>query len=132
MGIPGRFHDGLSAAVHLVELDYERRGEEGTLIVRDAGQGSELARWPAAELYAVHAPKDVLRLAANRQPTGARVIVEGHKDIGRIMATLPVLHHKRRQETQRQVRIAVTATVALASVIVSPTMAIGVTPSDAS
>ncbi|WP_108462070.1 M48 family metallopeptidase [Devosia naphthalenivorans] len=119
MGIPGRFHDGLSAAVHLVELDYERRGEEGTLIVRDAGQGSELARWPAAELYAVHAPKDVLRLAANRQPTGARVIVEGHKDIGRIMATLPVLHHKRRQETQRQVRIAVTATVALASVIVA-------------
>lgn len=118
MGIPARFHDGLTAQVHLVALEYERRGELGTLIVR-TGDDMELVRWPAASLYSVPAPRCVLRLAAEGQPNGARVVVEGQHDIARIMATLPALHRKQRQERQRQVRLAATATVALAAVILA-------------
>ena len=117
MAIAARFHDGLTAAVHAVELDYERRGEHGALIIRDAASGEVIARWPSADLYSVHAPKDMLRLAASGQPTGARVVVEGRDDIARIRATLPLLQRKALAETRRQVRIAITATVALASVV---------------
>lgn len=117
MAIPARFHDGLTAAVHAVELDYERRGKDGALIIRDAASGEVIARWPSADLYSVHAPKDMLRLAASGQPTGARVVVEGRDDIARIRATLPLLQRKALAETRRQVRIAITATVALASVV---------------
>jgi Zn-dependent protease with chaperone function len=119
MGIAARFHDGLTAAVRAVELDYERRGDAGALIIRDPASGAEIARWSSADLYTVHARKDMLRLGAAGQPTGARVVVEGKNDIARIRATLPVLHHKALEETRRQVRIAVTATIALASVVVA-------------
>ena len=117
MAIAARFHDGLTAKVHVVVLDYEKRGDSGTLIIRDATGLDELARWPAGDLYTIHAPRNVLRLGALGQPTGARVVVEGRQDIARIMATLPVLQQKARLETRRQVRIAITATMALASVI---------------
>ena len=116
MGIAGRFHDGLVAQTHRVELDYERAGGNGTLVIRAEDQ-TELGRWPAADLFAVHSRKDELRLGANGQPTGARVAVRGREDVARILATLPVLHAKRRQQAGREVRLAVTATVALAAVI---------------
>lgn len=112
MGIAARFHDGLTAEVHAVGLDYEA----GTLVIR-AEDRAELGRWPAADLYAVHGRKDELRLGANGQPTGARVVVRGHEDVARVQATLPVLHEKRRQQAGREIRLAVTATVALAAVI---------------
>jgi len=112
MGIAARFHDGLTAEVHAVELDYEA----GTLVIR-AEDRTELGRWPAADLYAVHGRKDELRLGANGQPTGARVVVKGREDVARVQATLPVLHEKRRQQAGREIRLAVTATVALAAVI---------------
>ncbi|WP_240232515.1 M48 family metallopeptidase [Devosia lacusdianchii] len=117
MAIPARFYDGLTAAVHAVGLDYEHRGgDSGTLVVR-AQAGTELARWPSNDLHTIHGRKGELLLGAVGQPGGARVVVRGREDIARIMATLPVLHHKQRQERGRQVRIAVTATVALAGVI---------------
>lgn len=116
MGIAGRFHDGLMAEVHAVGLDYERSDAAGTLVIRTL-DGMELARWPAADLYAVHGRKDELRLGANGKPTGARVVVRGREDVARVLATLPVLTEKRRQQTGREVRLAVTATVALAAVI---------------
>jgi Zn-dependent protease with chaperone function len=119
MAIAARFHDGVTAGVSEVDLDYERRSNAGTLIIRDASSKAELARWSSESLYMVHAPKNALRLGAEGQPAGARVIVEGQEAIARIMATLPVLHHKQRRETQRQVRIAVTATIALGSVIIA-------------
>ena len=112
MGIAARFHDGLTAEVHAVELDYEA----GTLVIR-AEDRTELGRWPAADLYAVHGRKDELRLGANGQPTGARGVVKGREDVARVQATLPVLHEKRRQQAGREIRLAVTATVALAAVI---------------
>jgi predicted Zn-dependent protease len=116
MGIAGRFHDGLVAQVHAVGLDYEHAGSTGTLVIRAEDQ-TELGRWPAADLYAVHGRKDELRLGANGQPTGARVVVRGREDVARVLATLPVLTEKRRQQTGREIRLAVTATVALAAVI---------------
>jgi predicted Zn-dependent protease len=116
MGIAGRFHDGLVAQVHAVGLDYEHTGSTGTLVIRAEDQ-TELGRWPAADLYAVHGRKDELRLGANGQPTGARVVVRGREDVARVLATLPVLTEKRRQQTGREIRLAVTATVALAAVI---------------
>lgn len=116
MGIAGRFHDGLVAQVHAVGLDYERAGSTGTLVIR-AEDRTELARWPADDLYAVHGRKDELRLGASGQPTGARVVVRGREEVARVLATLPVLHAKRRQQTGREIRLAVTATVALAAVI---------------
>lgn len=112
MGIAARFHDGLTAQVHAVGLEYSA----GTLVIR-GGDGAELRRWPAADLYAVPGRKHELRLAANGQPTGARVVVRGREDVARVLATLPVLHEKRRQQRGREVRLAVTATVALAAVI---------------
>jgi Putative Zn-dependent protease, contains TPR repeats len=114
MSIAARFHDGLTAQVHTVGLDHEA----GTLVIR-AGDGSEIARWPTAELFAVPSRKNELRLGANGLPTGARVIVSGREDVGRVLATLPVLTEKRRQQTGREIRLAVTATVALAAVIVA-------------
>ncbi len=116
MAIAGRFHDGLVAHVHKVGLEYEHAGSAGTLVIR-AEDRSELARWPAAHLYAVPSRKDELRLGANGQPTGARVTVRGREDVARVLATLPVLTEKRRQQTGREVRLAVTATLALAAVI---------------
>lgn len=116
MSIAARYHDGLVAAVHVVGLDYERIGDGGTLVIRAADR-SELARWPAADLFAVHGRRDELRLGVNGQPTGARVVVRGSEYVGRVLATLPVLHERRRRETGREIRLAVTATVALASVI---------------
>ena len=117
MAIAARFHDGLVADVHAVGLDYESLGNAGTLVIRNAADNAEIGRWPAGELFTVHGRGQELRLGATGQPAGARVIVKGREDIARIMATLPVLHHKQRQEAGRQVRIAVTATVALAAVI---------------
>lgn len=114
MSIAARFHDGLTARVHAVGLDHEA----GTLVIR-AGDGSEIARWPTAELFAVPSRKNELRLGANGLPTGARVVVTGREDVGRVLATLPVLTEKRRQQTGREIRLAVTATVALAAVIVA-------------
>ena len=118
MGIAGRFHDGLMAHVHAVGLEYEQLGGVGTLVIRAQDQ-SELGRWPAADLFSVHGRKDELRLGANGQPTGARVVVRGREDVARVLATLPVLHEKQRQQTGREIRLAVTATVALAAVIVA-------------
>ncbi|HEV7344914.1 MAG TPA: M48 family metallopeptidase [Devosia sp.] len=112
MSIPARFHDGLTAQVHAVELDYEA----GMLVIR-AGDGAPLGRWPAADLHALHGRRDELRLGANGQPTGARVVVEGRVNVARVQATLPVLHQKRQQQAGREVRLAVTATLALAAVI---------------
>ncbi|KRA55936.1 M48 family metallopeptidase [Devosia sp. Root635] len=112
--IAARFHDGLVAQVHAVALMHEA----GTLVIR-AGDGAELGRWATADLFAVHGRKDELRLGANGQPTGARVVVKGREDVARVLATLPVLGQKRRQQTGREIRIAVTATVALAAVIVA-------------
>src|SRR5690606_19824288 len=43
----------------------------------------------------------------------------GREDVGRVLATLPVLTERRRQQTGREIRLAVTATVALAAVIVA-------------
>lgn len=116
MAIAARFHDGLTAAVHPVGLEYEATGRAGTLVIR-AQDRAELRRWPAADLYAVHSRRHELRLGANGQPAGARVVVNGREDVARVLATLPVLHEKRRQQTGREVRLAVTATVALAAVI---------------
>ncbi|MBU1336746.1 MAG: M48 family metallopeptidase [Alphaproteobacteria bacterium] len=117
MAIAARFHDGLVAEVEAVELEYQAMGAVGTLVIRRSGDGAELGRWPANTLYALHGRRDELRLGANGQPAGARVVVEGQHDVARVLATLPVLTEKRRQEAGRQVRLAVTATVALAAVI---------------
>lgn len=112
MGIAARYHDGLTAEVHAVTLHYEA----GVLVIR-AVDGTELSSWAAADLHAVHSRKDELRLAATGQPTGARVVVTGREDVARVQATLPVLQEKRRRQAGREVRLAVTATVALAAVI---------------
>ena len=119
MAIAARFHDGLVADVHAVGLEFEQLGDAGTLVVRSAGDGVEMARWSAGDLYSTHGRKGELRLGANGQPDGARIVVSGDEAIARINATLPVLTQKLRAETGRQVRIAMTATVALAAVIVA-------------
>ena len=119
MSIPARFHDGALATVHPVSLEYEALGEAGTLVIRRAGDRAELARWPAADLYAVHGRKGELRLGAAGLPEGARVVVKGKGDVARILATLPLLTERRRHEVRREIRLAVTATVALASVILA-------------
>jgi predicted Zn-dependent protease len=112
--IAARFHDGVVATVHAVELIHEA----GALVIRDA-EGIELGRWATDDLFAVHGRKSELRLGANGQPAGARVVVKGREDVARVLATLPILTEKRRQQTGREIRLAVTATVALAAVIVA-------------
>jgi Zn-dependent protease with chaperone function len=118
MAIAAVFHDGMTARVLAVALDYERKGEGGTLIIRST-DGPECARWPAEDLFEVPSPDGSLRLGAEGQPTGARVVVQGAQDIARIKATLPLLSRKRQRETQRQVKIALTATAALAGLILA-------------
>ena len=110
--IAARYHDGLTADTHAVDLVHEA----GALVIR-AGDGSALARWPTADLFAVPSRKNELRLGANGLPTGAGVVVTGREDVARVLATLPVLTERRRQQTGREIRLAVTATVALAAVI---------------
>lgn len=119
MSIPARFHDGLMADVFDVGLDYEAMGSSGTLVVRNPADRAEIARWPSGELYLVHGRKHELRLGAAGQPAGARVVVAGRENVARILNTLPVLGEKQRLETERQVRLAVTATLALAAVILA-------------
>jgi predicted Zn-dependent protease len=115
MGIAARFYDGLVAQVHAASLEYEAAA--ATLVIRQSETGDVLGRWPASDLCALHGRKDELRLGALSQPAGARVVVEGAQDVARVLATLPVLTERRRRETGREMRLAVTATFALASVI---------------
>ena len=112
--IAARYYDGLTAQVHAVGLDHEA----GMLVIRSE-DGGELARWPTVALFAVPSRKDELRLGANGLPSGARGVVPGRAGVGRGRATQPVLTEKRRQQTGREIRLAVTATVALAAVIVA-------------
>lgn len=118
MAIPARYHDGRMAQVHDVGLDYEARAGSGTLVIR-AADGTELARWPGADLYAIHARSQELLLAATSAPTGARVTIAGAENMARVRATLPILTQRRRQDFAREMRVAVVATLALASVILA-------------
>lgn len=113
MGIAARYHDGLVADVQPVELEYAAE----TLVIRRAEDMAVLARWPARELYSVHSRRNELRLGANGLPAGARVVIVGKTEVGRVLATVPSLTERRRKEAGRQTRIAVMATLALASVI---------------
>tara|TARA_R110002020_G_scaffold82930_7_gene205555 strand:+ start:1313 stop:2473 length:1161 start_codon:yes stop_codon:yes gene_type:complete len=117
MRILGRFYDGKVAAVRDVDLHYLAEYETGTLLISDAVEGSVIARWAADDLYAVPSRRNELRLAANGEAEGARVVVQGGQSIARIKATLPVLANRQRREAGRQLRIAVTATLALGAVI---------------
>ena len=119
MSIAARYYDGTVAEVWLVGLDYETLGDVGTLVIRNRQTQDVMARWAASDLFAVHGLKDELRLGASAGASGARLVVTGAQDIGRILATIPALQEKRRAEAGQQVRIAVTATVALAAVIVA-------------
>jgi Zn-dependent protease with chaperone function len=119
MAIAARYYDGAIAEVWPVGLDYEAIGSVGTLVIRHGQTQDVLARWPAADLFAVHGRADELRLGASSQPSGARVVVAGAEDIARIHATIPALGEKHRLDRWVQIRIAATATVALAAVIVA-------------
>lgn len=114
MSIPARYHDGLVADVHVVGLDY------GDAVLRvSAADGAEIVRWPADGLYALHSRSDQLRLGLAGQPDGARLVIDGRHNVARVLATIPALGEKRRRQTGREVRLAVTATVALAAVILA-------------
>lgn len=117
MAIPARYYDGVTAEVRQVGLSYESRGSDGILSIH--GEETELGRWPASALYAVPGRRDELRLGAAGQPDGARLVVVGPDNIGRIMATVPALADKRRIDAIQQIRIGITATAALAAVIVA-------------
>ncbi|UJW85332.1 M48 family metallopeptidase [Devosia sp. SL43] len=119
MSIAGRYYNGAVAEVWPVGLDYEALDNVGTLVIRNAQTQVELARWSAADLFAVHGRADELRIGASSQPSGARVVVAGAEEIARIHATIPALGEKHRLDRWVQVRIAATATVALAAVIVA-------------
>jgi len=60
-----------------------------------------------------------MRLASSAAADGARVVVRGDTEIGRIGATLPILAERRQRERGRQVRLALLSTLALASVILA-------------
>ncbi|SHE47342.1 M48 family metallopeptidase [Devosia limi] len=119
MAIAARYHDGQTAEVHAVGLDYERQGAVGAVIIRDAATRAEMARWTSSDIFAVHGRQGELRLGASGHTDGARLVISGDRDIARIRATLPILAEKRRAETGRQLRLAALATAALASVIVA-------------
>ncbi|MCS6761461.1 MAG: hypothetical protein MO846_05360 [Candidatus Devosia symbiotica] len=59
-----RFYDGKHAAVRAVQLHYLAEYETGILLIGDAANGSELARWVASDLHLVYGRKDELRLIA--------------------------------------------------------------------
>ena len=115
--IAARFHGGLVAQTHDVCLAYEAMDGAGTLVIRRADDRSELARWAASELYALHGREGELRLACLGQPAGARIVVRGGQDVARILATIPILTERRWREAGRQLRLAMTATLALFAVI---------------
>jgi Zn-dependent protease with chaperone function len=119
MPVLARYYDGKVAAVRPVHLHYLAEYDTGALLIRDAVDGREVARWAAHDLYQRHGRDDQLRLAATGQPDGAQVVVEGADTIARIRATLPALQTRRRREAGRQLRLAVMATLALAAVILA-------------
>lgn len=117
MSIPARFYDGLVSRVHQTHLRYERDEQGGRLLVLDAVSEITLADWPAENLYLVPARRDEIRIGAEGENDGARVVVTGAEHIGRIRATLPLLAQRQKQERGRQVRLAALSTMALAVVI---------------
>ncbi|MFD2648746.1 M48 family metallopeptidase [Devosia albogilva] len=117
MAIPARFWDGQVATAHHAGLDYEAVGSAGTLVIRQPHSRTEIGRWPADSLFMVPTRRHELRLGSTGQPDGARVVIAGRDNIARVLATLPQLHQKHRAEAGRQMRLAVTATLALAAVI---------------
>lgn len=116
MAFVGRYYDGSSAAARDVELHYLTEYGSGTLLVNAADDQRELARWPSSELHEIAARRDELRLANPAYPN-ARVVVRGADRIARIRATLPVLQARQRLAFRHQLRLAMTATLALATVI---------------
>ena len=117
MSIPARYWDGQVATAQDAGLEYETVGSVGTLVIRQPHSRNEIARWPADTLLMVPTRKHELRLGATGQPDGARVVIAGRENIARVLATLPQLHQRHRAEAGRQMRLAVTATLALAAVI---------------
>jgi Zn-dependent protease with chaperone function len=115
--IAARFHDGLVARTYDVGLAYEVVDGTGTLVIRRADDRSELARWAAGALYALHGRNGELRLACLGQVSGARIVVRGGEDVARVLATIPILTERRWRETGRQLRLALTATLALFAII---------------
>ncbi len=117
MAIPARFWDGKIAAARDAGLDYEAIGASGTLVIRQPHSRNEIARWAADTLFIVPSRRRELRLGSIGQPDGARVVIAGRDSIARILATLPQLQRRHRAEAGRQMRLAMTATLALAAVI---------------
>jgi len=118
MSVPARYQDGLMAQVAAVTVDYESVGSSGNLLIRDPS-GAILTRWSAADIHTTPGRQGELRLNSTRQNSGARIIVSGAGEIGRVRAMLPELSNKQRLEFGKQVRIGVIATAALAAVILA-------------
>jgi Zn-dependent protease with chaperone function len=117
MAIPARFYDGTLATSHPVRLYFERQGNSGTLLVKHELSENVLARWPAETLSSVPARRGQLRLRAEGQPDGARLVVSGEDDIARIRATLPILAERQNAGARRQRGLMALSTLALAGVI---------------
>lgn len=117
MAIAARYHDGVVANVVPVSLEYD--AQNTMLIIRDTDKGDVLACWLAGDIHTIPGRRGQLRLGAAGLPDGARVVIDDARNGARVLATLPVLMEKRRQEAGRQIRVVGLATLALASVIIA-------------
>lgn len=124
MELAARYQDGLVAEVRdvLCRLDPEGpvpAGSAQAVVITDPRSQTELDRWSVAEIFPLHTRRYELRLGVNGRPYGARLAFTGFEPWQAATAMLPVLAHKRRQDTGRQVRAMALATGALVSVVLA-------------
>lgn len=118
MELTARYSDGVVADVQDVICRIEATASGAALVVRDLATRTDLARWPAADVYPVHGRRSELRIGLSPRTPGARLVIAGQAEMQRARAMLPALAVKHRLETGKQLRLAGIATLALVSMIV--------------
>ena len=119
MEFTARYQDGTVATSREVISIIDLASDPVMLAILDAGTREIVDRWPAEACYLLHSRMMELRIANRQRPAGARLAVTGIEPMKAALGVLPKLHHHRRADTFKQVRIITMATAALFSVIVA-------------
>ncbi len=128
----GIFYDGQTAVPHaatftldpFVPVSVETPGRAAGLAgssafmeICDSELGHEIAHWNVSDIYEVPSGAGELRLAANGQPPGARLVVSDPATARSVRQHLPVLKMHRKRHRGRQARLIGLITLATASVV---------------
>jgi Zn-dependent protease with chaperone function len=110
-----RFYDGLVAEAREVSCTIGGSAVD----IRDAGSRAHVGMWMLSDLFPLHSRRNELRIGAENQPYGARLVFSGFETARDARAALPDLVKRSRRDAGTELRLMAFSTFALASVIVA-------------